>query len=170
MSKKRIHMGILQNRNIPTRRTTAPVFTKALGESPERQTPGPLPVLRTTDELPNYQSLWRFFREVRRIWRKWLSRRTRGNGMTWERYVAILRKHPLLVPRSLHSWHGAGVTPEEPAAVILHGGACEGERRRCYGEPKRARSWKRRKEPRTTYSLSRFPLLGRKGRKQIGSA
>jgi hypothetical protein len=32
----------------------------------------------------NYQSLWRFFREVRHIWRKWLSRRTRGNGMTWE--------------------------------------------------------------------------------------
>jgi RNA-directed DNA polymerase len=56
----------------------------------------------------NYQSIWRFFREVRHIWRKWLSRRTRGNGMTWEKYAAILQKHPLLLPRILHSWTGAG--------------------------------------------------------------
>jgi group II intron reverse transcriptase/maturase len=56
----------------------------------------------------NYQSIWRFFREVRHIWRKWLSRRTRGNGMTWEKYAALLRKHPLLLPRIQHSWNGAG--------------------------------------------------------------
>ena len=55
----------------------------------------------------NYQSLWRFFREVRHIWRKWLSRRTRGNGMTWEKYAAILRKHPLLLPRIVHPWRSA---------------------------------------------------------------
>jgi group II intron reverse transcriptase/maturase len=56
----------------------------------------------------NYQSLCRFFREVRHIWRKWLSRRTRGNGMIWEKYAAILRSHPLLIPRIQHSWSGAG--------------------------------------------------------------
>jgi RNA-directed DNA polymerase len=56
----------------------------------------------------NYRSIWQFFREVRHIWHKWLSRRTRGNGMTWEKYAAILGKHPLLLPRILHSWHGAG--------------------------------------------------------------
>jgi len=56
----------------------------------------------------NYQSLWRFFREVRHIWRKWLSRRTRGNGMIWEKYAAILRSRPLLIPRIQHSWSGAG--------------------------------------------------------------
>ncbi len=56
----------------------------------------------------NYQSIWRFFREVRHIWQKWLSRRTRGNGMTWEKYAAILRKHPLLLPRIQHSWNGSG--------------------------------------------------------------
>jgi RNA-directed DNA polymerase len=56
----------------------------------------------------NYRSIWQFFREVRRIWHKWLSRRTRGNGMTWEKYAAILGKHPLLMPRIVHSWHGAG--------------------------------------------------------------
>jgi len=56
----------------------------------------------------NYRSIWRFWREVRHIWRKWLSRRTRGNGMTWEKYAAILRKHPLLQPHIRHSWLGAG--------------------------------------------------------------
>ena len=34
----------------------------------------------------------RFFREVRHIWRKWLSRRTRGNGMTRERMVKKLKR------------------------------------------------------------------------------
>ena len=56
----------------------------------------------------NYRSIWQFWREVLHIWRKWLSRRTRGNGMTWEKYAAILRKHPLLQPHIRHSWLGAG--------------------------------------------------------------
>jgi RNA-directed DNA polymerase len=56
----------------------------------------------------NYRRLWQFYREVRRLWHKWLSRRTRGNGMTWETYAAVLRKHPLWMPRILHSWHVAG--------------------------------------------------------------
>ena len=56
----------------------------------------------------NYRSLWQFFRAVRHLWYTWLSRRTRGNGMTWVKYAAILRKYPLLLPRILHSWHGTG--------------------------------------------------------------
>jgi RNA-directed DNA polymerase len=56
----------------------------------------------------NYSSIFRFFREVRRIWWKWLSRRTRGKRMTGEKFAALLRKHPLLQPRILHSWNGAG--------------------------------------------------------------
>ena len=56
----------------------------------------------------NYRSLRQFAQEVRHIWHKWLSRRTRGNGMTWEKYAAILRQHPLLLPRIRHSWLGAG--------------------------------------------------------------
>jgi len=55
----------------------------------------------------NYRSIWRFWRGVRHIWRKWLSRRTRGNGMAWEKYAAILRKHPLVLPRILHPWRSA---------------------------------------------------------------
>ena len=56
----------------------------------------------------NYRSIWQFYQEVRHIWRKWLSRRTRGKGMTVETFVGLLREHPLLLPRILHSWVGAG--------------------------------------------------------------
>jgi group II intron reverse transcriptase/maturase len=55
----------------------------------------------------NYRSIRKFYREVCQIWRKWLSRRTRGDGMTWEKFAAILRRHPLMRPRILHSWQGA---------------------------------------------------------------
>ncbi len=55
----------------------------------------------------NYRSIRQFYREVCHIWRKWLSRRTRGDGMTWEKFTAILRRHPLMRPRILHSWQGA---------------------------------------------------------------
>jgi len=56
----------------------------------------------------NYCSLWQFYRRVRRIWREWLSRRTRGRPLTWERYAEILRQYPLLRPRITHAWAGAG--------------------------------------------------------------
>jgi RNA-directed DNA polymerase len=56
----------------------------------------------------NSRSIWQFYREVRSIWQKWLSRRTRGTGMTWEKYAALLRRHPLLLPRIAHTWTGSG--------------------------------------------------------------
>jgi RNA-directed DNA polymerase len=56
----------------------------------------------------NYLSLWQFYRRVRRIWREWLSRRTRGRPLTWDRFMEILRHYPLLRPRITHSWAGAG--------------------------------------------------------------
>src|SRR6266566_4921030 len=56
----------------------------------------------------NYRSIQKFYREVCQIWKKWLSRRTRGDGMTWETFNAILRRHPLMSPRILHSWQGEG--------------------------------------------------------------
>jgi len=56
----------------------------------------------------NYRSIWQFYRRVRRIWREWLGRRTRGRPLTWERYQAILRQHPLLLPRIMHSWASTG--------------------------------------------------------------
>jgi len=55
----------------------------------------------------NYRCLWQFYRKVRCIWRYWLSRRTRGRELTWERYAEILRQQPLLRPRITHTWTGA---------------------------------------------------------------
>jgi len=56
----------------------------------------------------NYRSIWQFYRTTRRIWRKWLTRRTRGKRLTWERYAEILRRHPLLLPLITHPWDRAG--------------------------------------------------------------
>jgi group II intron reverse transcriptase/maturase len=54
----------------------------------------------------NYRSLWQFYRGVRCLWKKWLSRRTRGPSLPWPRYAQLLRRHPLLLPRIMHSWAG----------------------------------------------------------------
>lgn len=56
----------------------------------------------------NFPSLWEYHREVRRIWKKWLNRRTRGKTLTWTVYQELLSLHPLLRPRITHSWAGAG--------------------------------------------------------------
>src|ERR1700746_1175781 len=48
-----------------------------------------------------------------------------------------------------------------PLRGNLHGGVCEGgERWGCHGRPKRARSWKRRQQPRKAYTTPGSPLLG----------
>ncbi len=56
----------------------------------------------------NSRSLWQFYRAVCKIWRKWLSRRTREKAMTWEKYTEFLRHHPLLLPWITRSWSCAG--------------------------------------------------------------
>jgi RNA-directed DNA polymerase len=56
----------------------------------------------------NYRSLWQFYRRIRRLWREWLSRRTRDRPLTWDRFGKILRQYPLVRPRITHSWAGAG--------------------------------------------------------------
>ena len=56
----------------------------------------------------NYRGIRKFYRRVRHNWRTWLSRRTRGAKMTWEKYEALLRQLPLLPPRIMHSWAQTG--------------------------------------------------------------
>ena len=56
----------------------------------------------------NYRSLWQFYRNVRRIWKKWLNRRTRGKTFRWTDFDALLARHPLLRPYIAHAWAGAG--------------------------------------------------------------
>jgi group II intron reverse transcriptase/maturase len=52
----------------------------------------------------NYRSLWRFFRIVRYVWRKWLSRRTRGKPINWDIFTKILQRNPLLHPWITRPW------------------------------------------------------------------
>jgi hypothetical protein len=56
----------------------------------------------------NYRSLWRYYRLVRRLWHKWLTRRTPGKRLTWDRFQQLLTRHPLLVPRICHAWANKG--------------------------------------------------------------
>jgi group II intron reverse transcriptase/maturase len=49
--------------------------------------------------ITNYRSLWEFYRSLRRIWKKWLNRRTRGNTLTWTEFEHLTERHPLLRPR-----------------------------------------------------------------------
>jgi RNA-directed DNA polymerase len=52
----------------------------------------------------NYRGIWRFFRSVRRIWKKWLNRRTRGSTLNWAEFAHLLERHPLHGPRITRSW------------------------------------------------------------------
>jgi RNA-directed DNA polymerase len=56
----------------------------------------------------NARSLWRFYRLVGRLWRKWLNRRTRGKSLDWDTFLQLLRRHPLLLPRICHAWASTG--------------------------------------------------------------
>jgi hypothetical protein len=50
----------------------------------------------------NSKALARLRYEVIRIWRKWLSRRSRRKPMTWERMKRLLERYPLPLPRIAH--------------------------------------------------------------------
>jgi hypothetical protein len=41
---------------------------------------------------------------VRRSWRKWLSRRTRGIPVTWDKYALLFRRHPHVPPQIVRTW------------------------------------------------------------------
>ncbi len=58
----------------------------------------------------NYRSIWQFYRLVRRLWYKWLNRRTRGKPLTWEDYAQILERHPLPRPRITRTWTPVSVS------------------------------------------------------------
>lgn len=55
----------------------------------------------------NARSLSDFRYEVQRAWRKWLSRRSRGHPMIWERFNALLSHYPLPAVRVVHSCYAA---------------------------------------------------------------
>jgi group II intron reverse transcriptase/maturase len=57
----------------------------------------------------NIMSLQKFLRQVTRIWKKWLNRRSwRGDNLTWDRFNILLKEHiPLPPPKVVHSIYAA---------------------------------------------------------------
>ena len=43
----------------------------------------------------NSEALKRFHYEVRRLWKKWLGRRSQRARMTWEKFNRLLQRYPL---------------------------------------------------------------------------
>ena len=52
----------------------------------------------------NFRSLWEFYRVVRKLWRKWLNRRTRGKTLPWRLYDHLLAAYPLQRPYIARPW------------------------------------------------------------------
>jgi hypothetical protein len=48
-----------------------------------------------------------FLYEVKHAWRKWLSRRSRNRSLSMGRFVQLLHRYPLPVPRVVHSCYAA---------------------------------------------------------------
>ena len=55
----------------------------------------------------NSTSLSRYWREVRGIWRTWLSRRSRKAYLSWDCFYRLLMRYPLPPPRAVHSIYRA---------------------------------------------------------------
>jgi len=50
----------------------------------------------------NTVGIRRFYREVVRVWRKWLDRRSQRARMNWDKMNRLLKRHPLPVPCIMH--------------------------------------------------------------------
>ena len=48
----------------------------------------------------NMRAVWAYYDQVKKIWRKWLNRRSQRGKHTWVRYVAYLERNPLPAPNS----------------------------------------------------------------------
>jgi len=52
----------------------------------------------------NMRSLNRYYEQIKRVWRKWLNRRSRNKDMPWDRFNRLLEHYPLPRPRIVHSY------------------------------------------------------------------
>jgi RNA-directed DNA polymerase len=52
----------------------------------------------------NYPAIKRLYHEVKRLWRKWLSTRSRDGHFSWKRMDALLERLPLPLPRIVHRY------------------------------------------------------------------
>jgi hypothetical protein len=51
----------------------------------------------------NFKSLERFFLRIRKIWYKWLNRRSGKRSLYWRQYLMYLKARPLPYPKIVHS-------------------------------------------------------------------
>jgi RNA-directed DNA polymerase len=58
----------------------------------------------------NSRALARFRHAVRRVWKKWLSRRSQSRHFKWARFASICERYPLPAPRLVH-WTSPQRTP-----------------------------------------------------------
>jgi hypothetical protein len=69
--------------------------------------------------------------QVERIWRTWLSRRSRGIGLRWGRYEQLLRRHPLPRPRIVHRYAAPSESaPRRTGCVMWRAPLCGVDARR----------------------------------------
>ena len=59
----------------------------------------------------NAVALSNFFLEAKRIWRKWLGRRSQCGYVEWPRFVAMLERYPLPKPVAIHSVYRRAAKP-----------------------------------------------------------
>ena len=59
----------------------------------------------------NMRALASFHRTVERLWRKWLSRRSRKAYLNWEKFKRLLGHYPLAPPRVVHSVYARAANP-----------------------------------------------------------
>jgi group II intron reverse transcriptase/maturase len=52
----------------------------------------------------NYQRLAAVVEQTRRLWRKWLSRRSWTSYVTWEQFLRLVERYPLPKPRIVHRY------------------------------------------------------------------
>ena len=53
---------------------------------------------------PNLRSLALYWENVKRIWMKWLNRRSRNPHLNWDKFNKLLLKYPLMKPKIYHSF------------------------------------------------------------------
>jgi RNA-directed DNA polymerase len=59
----------------------------------------------------NGRALLSFVRQVERVWRKWLDRRSNRAKMCWDRFKRLLRIYPLPSPKIVHSVYRQAANP-----------------------------------------------------------
>ena len=52
---------------------------------------------------PNSRSLAFFWENVKKIWKKWLNRRSRNPHLNWDKFNMLLARYPLSSPKIYHS-------------------------------------------------------------------